>query len=454
METPSSGSTPEQAPQVCTSCKKRKRKCNKALPKCSSCSKRNLTCKYLSPEENRDDAPVTDHTWYSTLFSDDRADVHPSIDFPTMLFLDPSLLQHGQIEMPRTAPPVTPHILHLLGDTTEIRATTNKYFEHVHLWMPFISKKRFYDIYLQPGFQTQPDISNSSNAFSIPVLQAGVLVGLYELGHAVYPAAFLTVGACARYAYALGINVCGSLNTKRVLTLVEVEERRRVWWAIVIPDRFLSIGCPGRPFATTDPTIDDLLPSNDTLWDQGIVRSEDYFTLSSPMTGHMSKFALVCQAARLLGQVLQHVSGASPLQDDGLWMQLDRTLQSMLAASLNVDALVALYTPWLNSNNTSIIDTDRSRRARALIQEITETMSTNMIQRQCFAGRNPEDMAPWGLFFVYHVCGVHIRSRRESSVSDEVMKSLREAFQIIEPRWNAASVYRQLLEAQEVIHSF
>ena len=231
-----------------------------------------MTCKYLSPDENRDDAPVTDHTWYSTLFSDDRADVHPSIDFPTMLFLDPSLLQHGQIEMPRTAPPVPPHILHLLGDTTEIRATANKYFEHVHLWMPFISKKRFYDIYLHPGFQTQPDIVllllslkliitlpptssrnprtslyhaikhfylevEISNAFSIPVLQAGVLVGLYELGHAVYPAAFLTVGACARYAYALGINVCGSLNTKRVLTLVEVEERRRVWWAIVILDR-------------------------------------------------------------------------------------------------------------------------------------------------------------------------------------------------------------------------
>ena len=55
------------------------------------------------------------------------------------------------------------------------------------------------------------------------------------------------------------------------------------------------------------------------------------------MTGHMSKFALLCQAARLLGQVLQHVSRASPLQDDGLWIQLDRTLQSMLTASLNVE---------------------------------------------------------------------------------------------------------------------
>lgn len=54
------------------------------------------------------------------------------------------------------------------------------------------------------------------------------------------------------------------------------------------------------------------------------------------MTGHMSKFALLCQAARLLGQVLHAISSDSAVDDDN-WMQLDRTLQSMLAASLNVD---------------------------------------------------------------------------------------------------------------------
>jgi hypothetical protein len=44
--------------------------------------------------------------------------------------------------------------------------------------------------------------------------------------------------------------------------------------------------------------------------------------LSSPMTGHMSKFALLCQAARLLGQVLQHVSNDSAIHDN-VWIQLD-----------------------------------------------------------------------------------------------------------------------------------
>jgi len=50
----------------------------------------------------------------------------------------------------------------------------------------------------------------------------------------------------------------------------------------------------------------------------------------------MSKFSLLCQAAHLLGQVLHHVSSDSAGQDNA-WVQLDRTLQSMLAAALDVD---------------------------------------------------------------------------------------------------------------------
>jgi hypothetical protein len=50
----------------------------------------------------------------------------------------------------------------------------------------------------------------------------------------------------------------------------------------------------------------------------------------------MSRFALLCQAARLLGQVLLHLS-SDTVEDDDVWIQLGRTLQSMLAASLDVE---------------------------------------------------------------------------------------------------------------------
>jgi hypothetical protein len=45
----------------------------------------------------------------------------------------------------------------------------------------------------------------SNGALSLLCLQAMVLVALYEYGHAIYPAAWMTVGSCARYADVLGL---------------------------------------------------------------------------------------------------------------------------------------------------------------------------------------------------------------------------------------------------------
>ncbi len=205
-----------------------------------------------------------------------------------------------------------------------------------------------------------------------------------------------------------------------------------------------------------------------------IVRSDGFRTLSSPLSGHMSRFALLCQAARLLGQVLHHLSSDSAVRDDA-WIQLDRTLQSMIAASLNVDspdydqisfiyrylicpfsnladcfkcsALLALYTPWLYSDGVSTVDRDRSQRAKIIVQRITETICTNLVDNQCFLGRNPEDMSPWGLFFAYHVCGAHMHSHLEASDEPEIVKSLKEAFLAIDVRWNVAGTSCHLQSA-------
>jgi len=211
--------------------------------------------------------------WYGFLSRNDRGNTH-KINFPTLLFLDPGILRHGQIEIESGVGPVPVRFLHLLGEMNAIKFTATKCFKHIHCWMPFISKKRFFDCYLDPSFHSQPDVVllllsiklvrelppihppdartplyhaanhrhpevEGSSIFSLPVLQASVLLALYELGHAIYPAAYLTIGACARYAYALGINIGSTVSMTKILTLVELEERRRVWWAIAILDRLV-----------------------------------------------------------------------------------------------------------------------------------------------------------------------------------------------------------------------
>lgn len=48
--------------------------------------------------------------------------------------------------------------------------------------------------------------AEQNNILSLRILQACLLLGLYELGNAIYPAAYLTIGHCARLGYAMGIN--------------------------------------------------------------------------------------------------------------------------------------------------------------------------------------------------------------------------------------------------------
>jgi hypothetical protein len=86
-----------------------------------------------------------------------------------------------------------------------------------------------------------------------------------------------------------------------------------------------------------------------------------------------------------------------------------------------------------------MVDSDRSQRAGVVVQQVTEKICTNLpVETQCFLGRNPEGMAPWGLFFAYRICGDHMRSSRESSNSSEVLKSLKRTFIAIDVRWNVA----------------
>lgn len=130
----------------------------------------------------------------------------------------------------------------MLDSTEVIEQVACTYFTTIHNWFPFISRKRMnLGLSLAHGgpdlallflamklITTTPDLgpSSSSSAADLPLygttrrfmalleaagtasilyLQAIVLVALYELGHAVYPAAWMSVGSCVRYATMLGL---------------------------------------------------------------------------------------------------------------------------------------------------------------------------------------------------------------------------------------------------------
>jgi hypothetical protein len=165
----------------------------------------------------------------------------------------------------------------------------------------------------------------------------------------------------------------------------------------------------------------------------------------------MSKFALLCQAARLLGQVLSYLS-SEPTADDNTWIQLDRTLQSILAAALDLQSpdydqitfiyssLIALHSPSLGVVPGQYVNTECAQRARAVIDNTTERIRTNLIERQCFLGRDHEDLSPWGLFFAYRICVIHMQAPRDDADAAAMVDSLKAGLAFIDTRWNLAGL--------------
>lgn len=172
----------------------------------------------------------------------------------------------------------------------------------------------------------------AQNGFSIQMMQALLLVSLYELGHCIYPAVYLSIGHAARLGHAMGLHEKGAPQMlPRPNTWTEQEERRRVWWSVIVLDRFVNIGHRSKPFASSDPSLDAILPTDDSSWDQGQMLVAAPLALSASQTIRAAPFARTCQASHLLGKVVRHVNEKNLPADYRFTeaLQLHRTLQAL-----------------------------------------------------------------------------------------------------------------------------
>lgn len=130
-------------------------------------------------------------------------------------------------------------VLDILSSSEVIQEAISTYFNTIHKWFAFISRKRmnlgislagggpdltllFLAIKLittppppqprsadkLPLYQTTKHflhLLEAAGTTSILYLQSQILIALYEYSHAIYPSAYLSVGACVRYASLLGL---------------------------------------------------------------------------------------------------------------------------------------------------------------------------------------------------------------------------------------------------------
>jgi hypothetical protein len=194
-----------------------------------------------------------------------------ALAFPPVFFLDVEIFHRAQLELPLPEATVPLYVSDLIGEADNVRRIAASFFNDVHPWMPLISKVWFYNHLTNPLSPPRADSMllllsvllitwvptmtkdphtpiylaakrfskelETAGTFSIRVVQAVVLIALYELGHCIYPAAYVSVGLSARYAVALGFDKDIKRGNITELPWDKLEERRRVWWAILILDR-------------------------------------------------------------------------------------------------------------------------------------------------------------------------------------------------------------------------
>lgn len=80
----------------------------------------------------------------------------------------------------------------------------------------------------------------STGRSSIEVIQAGLLIAVYEYCQALHDTVYQTLGSCARMGYTLGFHKSLSPDILSDAQSNSVAERQRqVWWGIIIIERYV-----------------------------------------------------------------------------------------------------------------------------------------------------------------------------------------------------------------------
>lgn len=75
-----------------------------------------------------------------------------------------------------------------------------------------------------------------SGPVTVTVIQAYLLLLLYEFGHGIYPGAYTTLGTCIRYLVVLDIDGTNCLSDQTD-SWIALETERRLWWTVFTMER-------------------------------------------------------------------------------------------------------------------------------------------------------------------------------------------------------------------------
>ncbi|KAH7258009.1 hypothetical protein BKA59DRAFT_471325 [Fusarium tricinctum] len=527
--------TPDRLARTsCFSCRRSKRRCDKSLPTCQLCSRRGLECSYpsrrgqtaASPPDSSHETPSAAASVRTGSALDDgetelqsgrTIHVPPSFARTVAIkFMAPNLFRDAWLEVPRLNLVIPEDVTFQLGDSQQVRDTTYKFFRLTKSWMPIVNRKRHVaavlntltpcrrptallalcmklcclpvlddngaertSLYrLAKRFYSEVE---STEDLSVQVLQAAICIAIFEIGDAIYPAAYLTVGVCARYGIAMGldhVNKEREGGDNRAASWMEIEEARRVWWGVLVLDRFLNFTKPSRTLATQDPDFEDFLPVDDDQFFDGTTQLSDAVRISQAFTFKTGQFPRLCQAIFLVSKTLAAIK-SSPGSPDGPsetgWPtdieQLCRTLESLVRANereVTIRGLAFCSQSVVSYSGIFLLQHHHWGRLKvrstqeAELHTFVETRSAfdTLYRIASYLQQGYDEQYLLGgecTFFLAHVAYqaisalMTIGQGNPSTETKERITTIGWLLEHIKARWPLSGVYKSILEANEVV---
>ncbi|KKZ66512.1 hypothetical protein EMCG_07756 [[Emmonsia] crescens] len=340
-------------------------------------------------------------------------------NFPATFFLDVEAFRGSLSSIPKPLLSVPEEMINIMGGPTEIQNMLDEYFQSIHIWLPVISKIRLYNalaasersadlallygaIYLickSPEMLVSPAdtplywmvkhflvTAEMRGLLSIRLLQAALLITAYEIGHGIYPAAYLSVGHCGRLGQAMGLH--DRQNTPKAIRLTGT------WGA----HEEIKRTCKGRPLSCGDFVNGETLPCEDSLWNAGEVTTSQPIFITSPTEVKVGPFARTCQASYLMGKVIEHRNDhdlVAPFRHANA-LQLNRTIRALssllpgefemapgrlsTAMALCFSTILELYDPYCCDLTNGGQNTAEETEMQAVTIDGIKTVSQEVVQ--------------------------------------------------------------------------
>lgn len=229
------------------------------------------------------------------------------------------------------------------------------------------------------------------------------------------------------------------------------------------------MGTFGHPLATEDPARTDVLPADDTLWDEGEMTTSEPLYVSSATNVKAAAFARTCQACHLMGRLSRLLNDRlldAPLRfTEGI--QLHRTIQALAnllpsdfqrlpvqygtSLALCYSSLLHLYDPFActesNRGDHTVEETEMQTIAIAGLKSVAADALQFSILLQTSMAESPSSISPLIGDCIYVTATTYAWLVHESGSAEmaEAYHTLRKVLKAMNSRWAVAGHYLAIL---------